>query len=54
MTEAQGGTFVDASAGMDPLSTRFLVLDALTGRRIFGHWLDATMESLVRVAAPSS
>ena len=52
LTEAQGDTFVDAAAGMEPLSARFRAVDALTGGRLFGRWLDATLEALARAAGP--
>jgi hypothetical protein len=50
LTEAQGDTFVDAAAGMERLNARFRAVDALTGRRLFGRWLDATLEALARAA----
>jgi hypothetical protein len=46
LTEARGGTFVDATFGMDPLRRRDRVIDAMIGRRFFRRWLIEAMESL--------
>jgi|GEM_PF-1493935 len=50
-TDAQGGTFVDASAGMDPIGPRYRVLDTLTGRLYWRGWLRRWFDALeVRAA----
>jgi hypothetical protein len=46
LTEAQGGTFVDAEFGMDPVRPRDRVLDLAVGRRFFRRWLDEAIEGL--------
>jgi hypothetical protein len=50
LTDAQGGTFVDATFGMDPVRRRDRVIDAMIGRRFFRRWLVEAMESLDRAA----
>ena len=51
LTEAQGGTFVDAAFGMDPLRPRDRVIDALVARRFFRRWLSEAMDGLIRAAS---
>jgi Polyketide cyclase / dehydrase and lipid transport len=46
LTEAQGGTFVNAVFGMDPLRRRDRVIDFTVGRRFFRRWLAEAVESL--------
>jgi hypothetical protein len=48
LTEAQGGTFVDAEFGMDPLRRRDRLIDFTIGRRFFRRWLVEAVESLKR------
>lgn len=50
LTEAQGGTFVDAEFGMDPLRHRDRVIDAAVGQRFFRRWLLEAVESLERAS----
>jgi len=50
LTEAQGGTFVNAEFGMDPLRPRDRLIDFTIGRRFFRRWLVEAMESLKRAA----
>ena len=50
LTEAQGGTFVEGRAGMDPLGVSNKVFDALAGKRFFRHWLQDSLEAMDRVA----
>ena len=50
MTEAQGGTFIDAEFGVDPKTTRTRVFDALAGRRFFRRWLEQSIEALRQAA----
>ena len=45
-TDAQGQTFVEAAAGMDPTSPRYRLLDVLTGRLYFRRWLKQWFEAL--------
>lgn len=51
LTEAQGGTFVDASFGMDPRRRRDRVIDATVGRSFFRRWLSEAVTGLKRAAA---
>ena len=46
LTEARGGTFVDAAFGMDPLRRRDRVIDLAIGRRFFRRWLAEAVEGL--------
>ena len=39
LTHAQGGTFLDAEFGMDPMRPRDRVFDFTLGRRFFRRWL---------------
>jgi hypothetical protein len=48
LTEAQGGTFLDAEFGMDPLRRRDRLIDATIGRRFFRRWLTEAMDALKR------
>jgi hypothetical protein len=48
LTEARGGTFVNAAFGMDPLRPRDRVIDFAVGRRFFRRWLSEAVESLAR------
>jgi uncharacterized protein YndB with AHSA1/START domain len=51
LTAAGTGTFVDARFGMDPVTTRMRVFDALAGKRYFRRWLEQSLEAMQRVAA---
>ena len=51
LTEAQGGTFVDARAGMEPQVLSRRLFDAVAGKRYFRAWMRETFEALDRVAA---
>jgi uncharacterized protein YndB with AHSA1/START domain len=53
LTDAQGGTFVHAEFGMDPLRRRDKIMDAAAGRRFFRKWLDEAVDGL-RAAAERS
>lgn len=46
LTEAQGGTFLDAVFGMDPLRPRDKVIDFTIGRRFFRRWLSEAVDGL--------
>jgi uncharacterized protein YndB with AHSA1/START domain len=48
LTEAQGGTFLNAVFGMEPLRRRDRLIDFAVGRRFFRHWLTEAVESLKR------
>jgi Polyketide cyclase / dehydrase and lipid transport len=50
LTDAQGGTFVDASFGMEPIRTRDRVMDRAVGRRFFRRWLSEAVEGLREAA----
>jgi uncharacterized protein YndB with AHSA1/START domain len=50
LTDAQGGTFVDAEFGMDPLNRRFQAFDFTLGRRFFRRWLSEAMNGLKEAA----
>jgi uncharacterized protein YndB with AHSA1/START domain len=50
LTEAQGGTFVNAGFGMDPLRRRDRVIDFTLGRRFFRRWLVEAVDGLRRAA----
>ncbi len=51
LTEAQGGTFLDARMGMEPHHWQYRVFDAVAGGRYFRSWVQATTESLSEAAA---
>jgi Polyketide cyclase / dehydrase and lipid transport len=51
LTEAQGGTFVDGEAGMEPPSVKHRVWDVVAGRRWYRDWLAKSLDSLGRIAA---
>jgi polyketide cyclase/dehydrase/lipid transport protein len=51
LTEAQGGTFIDAEFGLDPKTAATRVFDVVAGRRYFRHWLEASIEGLRQAAA---
>ena len=50
LTDAQGGTFVHAEFGMDPIRRRDHVVDKTVGRRFFRRWLDEAVDGLRRAA----
>ena len=54
LTDAQGGTFLDAEFGMDPLRPRDRLIDATVGRRFFRRWLAEAMAGLKRAAKQHS
>ena len=51
LTEAQDGTFVDATFGMEPFKLQYRVFDATLGRRFFRSWLQDSLDAMRRVAA---
>ena len=50
LTEARGGTFVDAEFGLDPLDWSGRIFDVVAGRRYFRRWLEQSVDAL-RAAA---
>jgi uncharacterized protein YndB with AHSA1/START domain len=52
VTEAQGGTFLDAELGMDPINARYAVFDRALGKRFYRRWLSESVEALRREAGP--
>ena len=50
LTQARGGTFLDAEFGMDPLRSRDRLIDATVGRRFFRRWLTEAIEGLKQAA----
>jgi hypothetical protein len=46
LTEAQDGTFVDGTMGMDPNGVGYRIFDAVMGQRYFRGWLQQTIEAL--------
>jgi hypothetical protein len=50
VTEAQGGTFIDAEFGLDPKKAATRVFDVVAGRHYFRRWLDESIEGLRRAA----
>jgi hypothetical protein len=51
MTDAQGGTFVDAEFGMDPKTMGTRVFDRVAGKRYYRRWLEQSLEALTRIAS---
>jgi Polyketide cyclase / dehydrase and lipid transport len=54
LTDAQGGTFLDGQAGMDPQAARYRFFDALVGKRFFQQWLRDTLDAINRLATERS
>jgi Polyketide cyclase / dehydrase and lipid transport len=50
LTEARGGTFIDAAAGMNPIGLRYKAFDAIAGRGYFRKWLARSLEAMKEVA----
>jgi uncharacterized protein YndB with AHSA1/START domain len=50
LTEAQEGTFVDATFGMEPAKIQYRVFDWVAGKRHFRNWLEQSVEAMQRVA----
>jgi uncharacterized protein YndB with AHSA1/START domain len=53
-TDAQGGTFLDAEFGMDPIRRRDRMMDRAGGRRFLRRWLVDAVAGLERAAKPRS
>jgi len=54
LTEARGGTFVDARFGLDPLTMKMRVFDVVAGKRFFRRWLEQSLDAMQRVAQERS
>jgi hypothetical protein len=54
LTDAQGGTFVNAAFGMDPIRRRDHMIDFTLGRRFFRRWLNEAVDGLKRAAQERS
>ena len=50
LTPAGTGTFVDARFGMEPLTARTRIFDAVAGKRYFRRWLEQSLDAMQRVA----
>jgi Polyketide cyclase / dehydrase and lipid transport len=50
LTDAQGGTFLDAEFGMDPIRRRDRVIDLAAGRRFLRRWLMDAVAGLKRAS----
>jgi hypothetical protein len=50
VTEAQGGTFIDAEFGLDPQKPGVHVFDLVAGKRYFRRWLEQSIEGLRHAA----
>jgi uncharacterized protein YndB with AHSA1/START domain len=50
LTEARGGTFLDAEAGMEAKDLGHRIWDTVAGQRYFRSWMAQTLEALERVA----
>jgi uncharacterized protein YndB with AHSA1/START domain len=53
MTPAQGGTFVQGYFSIEPNTIGLKVIASVAGRRIMHSWLEESLESLRRTAAPA-
>lgn len=54
VTEAAGGTFIDAEFGSEPQTAGRKVLGALAGKRMMRMWLDQSIEGLREAACEPS
>jgi hypothetical protein len=50
LTEAQGDTFVDAAAGMNPIGLRYKAFDTIAGASYFRKWLDRSLSAMKEAA----
>ena len=46
LTEARGGTFLDAEMGMEPWKLQYRAFDMVAGKRYFSRWLEQSVEAL--------
>jgi uncharacterized protein YndB with AHSA1/START domain len=54
LTDAQGGTFLNAEFGMEPIRRRDRMIDFTLGRRFFRRWLVEAVDGLTRAARARS
>ena len=54
LTDAQGGTFLNAQFGMEPIRSRDRLTDFAVGRRFFRRWLVEAVEGLKRATKEHS
>jgi hypothetical protein len=50
LTEAQGGTFVDGEAGMEPARIPHRIWDTVAGKRFYRDWLAKSLDGISTVA----
>jgi Polyketide cyclase / dehydrase and lipid transport len=50
LAAAGSGTFVEARFGMDPVSARMRVFDAVAGKRYFRRWLEQSLDAMQHAA----
>lgn len=50
LTPAGAGTFIDARFGMEPLTPKTRIFDAVAGKRYFRRWLEQSLDAMQRVA----
>jgi hypothetical protein len=50
LTEAQGGTFVDGEAGMEPARIPHRVWDKVAGKRFYRDWLAKSLDGISTAA----
>jgi len=50
LTEAQGGTFLDGEAGMEPPSIKHRVWDVVVGKRWYRDWLAKSLDAIGELA----
>ena len=53
MTEANGGTFIDAEFGLEPRTIGTRIFDHVAGKRYFRRWLEESLDALERVTSRS-
>jgi hypothetical protein len=54
LTQAQGGTFVDGEAGMEPARIPHRVWDRIAGQRWYRDWLAKSLDSIREIAQRES
>ena len=50
LTEARGGTFLDAEMGMEPWKLLDRAFDRIAGKRYFSRWLEQSVDALSEAA----
>jgi len=51
LTDMRGGTLVDARFGMEPLTARTKIFDAIAGKRYFRRWLEQSLDAMQHAAS---